>query len=154
MSFAIVVIINKAFKLFQLVLVVYCDSCWYWWYPGNSAGQKKRLKHSINTQRHLYESTHPPGPSTPPRTRYTPWDQVHLRDQVHPPDRVHPWDQVHLPGPGTPPRKQRTLADTVNARAVRILLECNLVQDFFLLFLICFLHSLMNSITLHRLKVT
>ena len=27
MSFAIVVIINKAFKLFQLVLVVYCDSC-------------------------------------------------------------------------------------------------------------------------------
>ena len=27
MSFAIVVIINKALKLFQLVLVVYCDSC-------------------------------------------------------------------------------------------------------------------------------
>ena len=25
--FAIVVIINKAFKLFNLVLVVYCDSC-------------------------------------------------------------------------------------------------------------------------------
>ena len=40
MSFAIVVIINKAFKLFQLVLVVYCDSCCHWWYPGNSAGQK------------------------------------------------------------------------------------------------------------------
>ena len=27
MSFAIVVIINKAFKLSKLVLVVYCDSC-------------------------------------------------------------------------------------------------------------------------------
>ena len=38
--FAIVVIINKAFKLFNLVLVVYCDSCCHWWYPGNSAGQK------------------------------------------------------------------------------------------------------------------
>ena len=30
MSFAIVVIINKAFKLFKLVLVVYCDSCCHW----------------------------------------------------------------------------------------------------------------------------
>ena len=38
--FAIVVIINKAFKLFKLVLVVYCDSCCHWWYPGDSAGQK------------------------------------------------------------------------------------------------------------------
>ena len=28
--FAIVVIINKAFKLFKLVLVVYCTSCWQW----------------------------------------------------------------------------------------------------------------------------
>ena len=28
--FAIVVIINKAFKLFKLVLVVYCDSCCHW----------------------------------------------------------------------------------------------------------------------------
>ena len=30
MSFAIVVLINKAFKLFKLVLVVYCISCWQW----------------------------------------------------------------------------------------------------------------------------
>ena len=30
MSFAIVVIINKTFKLFKLVLVVYCDSCCHW----------------------------------------------------------------------------------------------------------------------------
>ena len=28
--FAIVVIINKAFKLFKLVLVVYYISCWQW----------------------------------------------------------------------------------------------------------------------------
>ena len=39
----------------------------------------------------------PPGPGTPPRTRYPPWDQV------HPP----PWDQVH-PGPGTPPGTRYT----------------------------------------------
>ena len=30
MFFIIVVIINKAFKLFKLVLVVYCDSCCHW----------------------------------------------------------------------------------------------------------------------------
>ena len=28
--FTIVIIINKAFKLFKLVLVVYCDSCCHW----------------------------------------------------------------------------------------------------------------------------
>ena len=38
--FIIVVIINKAFKLFKLVLVVYCDSCCHWWYPENSGNQK------------------------------------------------------------------------------------------------------------------
>ena len=58
-------------------------------------------------------------------TRYTPWDQVH-------PPRTR-----YTPRPGTPPRTRYTppaqsmLADMVNARAVRILLECNLVlQDF------------------------
>ena len=40
MFFAIVPIINKAFKLFKLVLVVYCDSCCHWWYPGNSRKPK------------------------------------------------------------------------------------------------------------------
>ena len=40
----------------------------------------------------------------------------------------HPPDQVHPPGPGTPPLPpQSLLRDTVNTRAVRILLECNLV---------------------------
>ena len=73
----------------------------------------------------------PPGPGTP-----SPWDQVPPepgtppgpgtppRDQVHPPprDQVHTHqDQVH------PPPPQSMLRDTVNTRAVRILLECNLV---------------------------
>ena len=46
----------------------------------------------------------PPGPGTPPRTRYTPQDQVHPQDQIHPSGtrytprtRYTPWDQVHLP---------------------------------------------------------
>ena len=74
----------------------------------------------------------PPGPGTPPGTRYTP------QDQVHPRTRYTPRDQVHLPGPGTPPQTRyppppgpgtppRDKGDTVYARAVRILLECNLV---------------------------
>ena len=81
----------------------------------------------------------PPGPGTPPldqvhpQTRCIPLDQVHPRDHVHPPDQVHPpWDQGP-PRPGTPPGNRYTppaqsmLGDTVNARAVRILLECILV---------------------------
>ena len=92
----------------------------------------------------------PLGPGTPPGTRYTPpapgtpWIKVH-----------RPWDQVHPLGPGTPwtrytpiprtrytpttgtrytpqdqvhPPMQSMLGDTVNERAVRILLECNLVM--------------------------
>ena len=52
---------------------------------------------------HTPQSRHPPGPATPPRTRYNP-----------------PRDQVH-------PSEQSMLGDTVNVRAVCILLECNLV---------------------------
>ena len=44
MSFTIVVIINKAFKLFKLVLVVYCISCWQWWHPVNSGSLKNACK--------------------------------------------------------------------------------------------------------------
>ena len=56
-----------------------------------------------------------PGPGSPPGTRYTsPWSR-------HPPEQT-PRDQVH------PFLAQSMLGDTVNARAVRILLECNLVQ--------------------------
>ena len=87
------------------------------------------------------DKVHPPGPGTPPwdqvhppGTRYTPWDQVHPPatrytpwDQVHPPGtRYTPPDQVHPPD-HVPPPVQSMLGDTVNTRAVRILLECNLV---------------------------
>ena len=82
------------------------------------------------------DQVHPLGPGTPP------WDQVHPRDQVPPPDQVHSPDQVHPrvqvhppqvhppdqahPSPDQvhPPPNQ---GDTVYVRAVRILLECNLV---------------------------
>ena len=56
----------------------------------------------------------PPGPGTPPQTRYTPGTR-------YPPDQVHP-------------PAQSMLGDTVNARAVRILLECILVVYVFVLF--------------------
>ena len=55
-----------------------------------------------------------PIPGTPPWTRYTP----------------HLWDQVP-PRPGTPLPAQNMLGDTVNVRAVRIILECNLVVWYF-----------------------
>ena len=56
---------------------------------------------------------YPPRPGTPPRTRYT------------------PWDQVHPPGLGTPPlpRTRYTPPRNMdNERPVRILLECILVN--------------------------
>ena len=108
----------------------------------------------------------PPGPGTPPWTRYTPWDQVHPQvpgtpprtryplgpgtppqDQVPPRTRYTPQTRyppgtrytpppgpgTPPPGPGTPPGNRYTplqsmLGDTVNAWAVRILLECNHVN--------------------------
>ena len=102
-------------------------------------------------------SRHPPRTRCTPQTRYTPWDQVHPpgihppgtgtpqtmytpREQTPPPpgaDTPSPGSR-HPLGPGTPPSRhtprdqvhplaQSMLGDTVNARAVRILLECNLV---------------------------
>ena len=97
------------------------------------------------------DQVHPPGPGTPPVPGTHP-DQVHPlgpgtpSDQVYPSRRgTHPWDQVHQPGPGTPPLDQvhtprdqvhplpvqSMLGDTVNARTVRILLQCNLVMQCF-----------------------
>ena len=98
-----------------------------------------------------------PRPGTPPRdqvhppgTRYTPWDQVHLPGPGTPPrpgtppsrytppvpgtpslgpGTPSPGPGTPSPGPGTPP-PQSMLGDTVNARAVRILLECILVFCF------------------------
>ena len=81
------------------------------------------------------DQVHPPlGPGTPPRPGTLPPDQVHAHAPPGP--GTPPWDQVHppgpgthSPGPGTPPPVQSMLWDTVNMRAVRILLECNLVSQ-------------------------
>ena len=109
------------------------------------------------TRGEVPDQVQPPGPGTPLQTRYTPWtrytpgtrytplgpgppgpvtpqDQVHPLEPGTPPGTRYtplglgtpPWDQVHPPGPGTPPWHSM-LGDTVYARAVRILLECNLV---------------------------
>ena len=70
----------------------------------------------------------PPGPGTPPRPGSPPGPGTPPRDQVHPRDRYTP-NQVQPPPTRTrytPPMQSR-LGDTVNERAVRILLECNLV---------------------------
>ena len=96
------------------------------------------------------DQVHPLGSGTPPPPR----DQVHTpgtRYTPHatPQTRYTPPGQVHPPGtrytplppvPGTPPQTRYTplpptqsmLGDTVNERAVRILLECNLVVNHFL----------------------
>ena len=42
--FTIVMYYNKAFKLFKLVLVVYCISCWQWWHPVNLGSLKNVCK--------------------------------------------------------------------------------------------------------------
>ena len=67
-------------------------------------------------------SRHTPGPGTPP------WDQVHPRDQVHPQNQVQPPRTRYTPHP-----VHSMLEDTVNTRAVRILLDCILVYSFFFL---------------------
>ena len=58
-----------------------------------------------------YLTRYTPGPGAPPQTRCTPQEQVHPPGPGTPQTRYTPWDQGH----------------TVYARAVRILLECNLV---------------------------
>ena len=80
---------------------------------------------------------------TPPETRYTPGTRYTPRRGTPPSTRYPPApgtpsppppDQVHPPGPGTPPgqvptpREQCMLGDAGNKRAVRILLECILVE--------------------------
>ena len=93
-------------------------------------------------QVHPPGTRYPPRPGTPPRDQVPPlgpgtppWDQVPPRDQVHPPPgpgtppgQVHPpRDQVHPPRNQVPP-PPRDQGDTVYTRAVRILLECILVD--------------------------
>ena len=91
----------------------------------------------------------PPGTRSTPQSRHPPWDQVsppsrHPLGPGTPPEQTPPWEQVHPPGADTPrtrytplgpgvhpreqtPPDQSMLGYTVNVRAVRILLECNLV---------------------------
>ena len=70
----------------------------------------------------LWDQVHPPlGPGTPPTgTRYTP-----LAPGKHTPP---PWTR-YTPPPEQTSLPQSMLGDTVNARAVCILLECNLVAS-------------------------
>ena len=102
-----------------------------------------------------WDQVHPTRPGKPPQDQVPPPDQVHPPGTRYTPlepgtplglgtplpqTRYTPQDQVHSPsGPGTPPRTRYTprpgkppaqsmLGDTVNAQAIRILLECNLVQ--------------------------
>ena len=64
-----------------------------------------------------YLTRYPPGPGTPP------WDQVHPpRTRYTPRDQVHPLGPGTPPVPGTPTPQIRLLL-----RTVRILLECILV---------------------------
>ena len=87
---------------------------------------------------------HPPGPWTSPGTMHPspsgtmhtpPQDHAHTPRTMHspqgpctpPPRTMHPLPgTMHPPGIMHPPA-QSILGDTVNARAVRILLECNFV---------------------------
>ena len=69
--------------------------------------------------------THPPGPGTPPRSRHPP-------GTGNPPGADTPWTRYPPPpSEQTPPQVQSMLGNTVNTRAVRILLECNFVATFF-----------------------
>ena len=84
----------------------------------------------------------PPGSrhSPPPRSRHPPgsrppWEQTPPPLRSRPPQEQTPAPRSRHPPPSrhTPPRAdtppaQSMLGDTVNARAVRILLECNLVK--------------------------
>ena len=70
--------------------------------------------------------THPPGSRhpwsrhPPPRSRHPPWEQTPLEQTPSPRSRHPPM--------GADPPAQCMLGDTVNKRAVCILLECNLVN--------------------------
>ena len=80
--------------------------------------------HSVHGGEYLTRYT-TPRPGTPSHTRYTPRPGT-------PPDQVHPQTR-YTPGPGTSPRtgtppSPQDQGDTVHARAVRILLECNLAE--------------------------
>ena len=87
------------------------------------------------------QTKHPPGPDPPEQTprsihplEQTPLEQTPPEQTHHPPpDQTPPSPGTRhpLPRDQTHPTPQSMLGDTVNTRAVRILLECNLVSLFF-----------------------
>ena len=108
--------------------------------PPPGPGTPPRTRYTPWDQVHPpQDQVHPPGPGTPPRPGNPP------QPGTPPGPGTPPQDQAHPPGPGKPPRIRHTpktrytpqtrythpaqsmLGDTVNARAVRILLECILV---------------------------
>ena len=100
--------------------------------PGRYTTQTGTLPRQVHppgryTPREVHPTGIPPGRYTPqagtPSGQYTP--QAGIPRQVHPPGQVPP-GQVP-PRAGTHPSAQCMLGDTGNKRAVRILLECNLV---------------------------
>ena len=106
--------------------------------PANEVwGKVISLQASVCPQGGVPDQVHPQGPGTPP-------DQTPPLDQMAPepdtpqtrhPRTRHPDQSRHPPGLSTPPGTKYTpelstpplLRDTVNVRAVQILLECNLV---------------------------
>ena len=74
---------------------------------------------------------HPPQEQTPPRGRH-PLGADAPPPKSRPPLEADPPEQTYPTLEQTPPPAQSMLGDTVNARAVRILLECKLVQFCFL----------------------
>ena len=110
-----------------------------------------RVCHSFCSEGGVPDQVHPPGPGPHPPGADTP----HPRDQVHPPVPGTPEQtpprtrytppRADPPRPGTPP-DQSMLGDTVNMRAVCILLECNLVfvnanQTYFIYYIILYCHQ-------------
>ena len=69
------------------------------------------------------------GRYTPPGQVHTPWAGTHPYLGRYPPGRYTDRVSTQPPGAGTPP--SNACWDTVNKRAVRILLECILVLIFF-----------------------
>ena len=115
-------LLPPAMKLGQgYVFTGVCDSV----HRGGGGLPQCMLGYHTPQSRHPREQTPPPRADTPPGADHPPGSR-------HPPGADTPGSRHTPPGSDTPPA-QSMLGDTVNTRAVRILLECNLV-------LFCFLH--------------
>ena len=93
--------------------------------PPDQVHPPPRARYPTETMYTPLDQVQCPGPGTPPWTRYIPRTR-------YPPGPGTPPGTWHPPRPGTSPDQvhpppRGMLRDTVNTRAVRILLECNLV---------------------------